>query len=105
MIQVTDEALVKLRELLQAEGAKNSAVRIAVMGGGSHGPNLGLIVDEAAENDRRYDVGGLPMIIDGGLIDYCGSVTIDFTVGAQVKCGGASGSGFIIRAQQPLNIS
>ena len=103
MIQVTDETLVKLEEMLQAEGSKNSAVRIAVMGGGSQGPALGLVVDEASEDDQRYDVGGLPMIIDKGLIDYCKSITIDFTVGTQGKCGGASGSGFIITAEQPLN--
>jgi Fe-S cluster assembly iron-binding protein IscA len=103
MIQISDEALVKLKQLLQAEGSEESAIRIAVMGGRSCGPGLGLIVDEAVENDRRYDIGGLPMIIDGGLIDYCTSITIDFTVGTRGKCGGASG--FIITPRQPLNIS
>ncbi len=48
MIQVTDEAHLKLGELLQAEGSEDSAVRIAVMGGGSQGPALGLVVDEAS---------------------------------------------------------
>jgi len=103
MIQVTDEALVKLKEMLQAEGSKNSAVRIAVMGGGAQGPALGLVVDETTGDDTRYDVGGLPMLIDGGLDDYCRSITIDFTVGIEGKCGGASGSGFIITPEQPLN--
>jgi len=95
---------VKLGELLQAEGSEDSAVRIAVMGGGSQGPALGLVVDEASADDKRYDVGGLPMIIDANLIDYCRSITIDFTVGSQGKCGGASGSGFIITPEQPLNV-
>ena len=103
MIQVSDEALVKLEEMLRAEGAADSAVRIAVMGGGSRGPGLGLIVDEAGEADRRYDVGGVPVIIDTSLIDYCRSITIDFTSGSQGKCGGASGSGFIIASQEPLS--
>lgn len=104
MIQVTDEAHLKLDELLQAEGSEESAVRVAVMGGGSQGPALGLLVDEASESDKRYDVGGLPMIIDAALLDYCRSITIDFTVGSQGKCGGASGSGFIITPEQPLNL-
>ncbi len=104
MIQVSDEALVKLSELLRAEGSENSAVRIAVMGGGSKGPGLGLIVDEPGDKDKRYDVGGVPVIIDTSLIDYCRSVTIDFTVGTEGKCGGASGSGFIIAPEKPLNL-
>ncbi len=44
------------------------------------------------------------MIIDANLIDYCRSITIDFTIGSQGKCGGASGSGFIITPEQPLNL-
>jgi Fe-S cluster assembly iron-binding protein IscA len=103
MIQVSDEALVKLEELLRAEGSQDSAIRVAVMGGGSQGPGLGLIVDEPGQADRQYDVGGVPVIIDTNLIDYCRLITIDFTVGSQGKCGGASGSGFIIAPQQPLN--
>lgn len=96
--------MVKLEELLRAEGSQDSAVRIAVMGGGIQGPGLGLVVDEPGEADRRYDVGGVPVIIDASLIDYCRSITIDFTVGSQEgKCGGASGSGFIIAPQKPLN--
>ncbi len=104
MIQVSEEALVKLKELLLAEGSEKSAIRIAVMGGDSRGPGLGLVVDEAVGNDRRYDIGGLPVIIDSSLIDYCASITIDFTVGTQGGCG-ASGSGFIITPQQPVNLT
>ena len=103
MIQVTEEALTKLEELLRSEGGEQSVIRIAVMGGGSKGPGLGLVVDEAAEEDKRYDVGGIPLIIDRGLLDYCGSVTIDFTLGTEGKCGGASGSGFLIVPENPVN--
>lgn len=103
MIQVTEDALSKLEELLGCEGGEQSAIRVAVMGGGSKGPGLGLLVDEAGEEDMRYDVGGIPLIIDRGLINYCGSVTIDFTIGTEGKCGGASGSGFLIVAENPVN--
>ena len=103
MIQVTEEALVKLEELLSSEGGEHSAIRVAVMGGGNKGPGLGLIVDEAGTEDVSYDVEGVPLIIDRGLLDYCRSVTIDFTIGQEGKCGGASGSGFLIETENPVN--
>ena len=103
MIQVTEEALTKLEELLSSQGGKHSSIRVAVMGGGSKGPGLGLIVDEAGTEDVSYDVGGIPLIIDRGLLDYCRSVTIDFTIGEAGKCGGASGSGFLIESENPVN--
>ncbi len=104
MVQVTEDALEKLREMLSTEGGDQSAVRIAVMGGGTQRPSLGLVVDEAGVGDKRYDVDGVPVIVDRSLIEYCRSVTIDFTVGAGGTCGGSSGSGFIIAPENPLNL-
>ena len=92
-----------LRELLSAEGGERAAVRIAVMGGGTRGPSLGLVVDEAGTGDKAYDVGGVPVIIERNLIAYCRSVTIDFTVGAGGACGGSSGSGFVIAPENPVS--
>ena len=103
MIQVTEEALTKLEELLSSQGGEHSAIRVAVMGGGSKGPGLGLVVDGAGVDDVTYDVEGVLLIIDRGLLDYCRSVTIDFTIGAEGKCGGASGSGFLIEPENPVN--
>lgn len=103
MIQVTEEALSKLEELLRSQGGERSAIRVAVMGGGTKGPGLGLVVDEAGAEDVSYDVEGVPLIIDRGLLQYCRSVTIDFTAGAEGKCGGASGSGFLIDPENPVN--
>lgn len=104
MIQVTEEALAKLEELLRSEGGEQSAIRVAVMGGGSKGPGLGLVVDEATDEDMRYEVGTIALIIDRGLINYCSSVTIDFTIGTEGKCGGVSGSGFLIAPKNPVNL-
>ena len=104
MIQVTEEALTKLEELRGSQGGKHSAIRLAVMGGGAAGPGLGLIVDEAGPEDVSYDVEGVVLIIDRGLLEYCRSVTIDFTTGEEGKCGGASGSGFLIETEKPVNL-
>lgn len=103
MLEVSPEALVKLTEMVAAQGGERSGIRIAVMGGGTQGPGLGLVVDTPGENDVVIDEHGTALIVDRSLIEYCRSISIDFTTGSGGRCGGASGSGFIIRPERPIN--
>jgi Fe-S cluster assembly iron-binding protein IscA len=95
---------MKLAEMVAAQGGAASGVRIAVMGGGSQGPGLGLVVDAPGENDLVVDQRGTALIIDRSLMEYCRSISIDFTTGSAGRCGGVSGSGFIITPEQPVNV-
>jgi Fe-S cluster assembly iron-binding protein IscA len=101
MLKIHDEAEEHLKNLL-VEGNENSAIRIALMGG-AHGPGLGLIVEEAGENDLRFEHGTLPFIIDKKLMDYCKSITIGFRKGNEGGCGGSSGGGFLIESENSLH--
>jgi len=103
-LQISPEALTKLEELHQTEGGEHSAIRIAVMGGGSRGPGLGLIVDEPNADDIRFTDFTVPIIVDRSLMNYCKQISIEFQVGTDGRCGGASGSGFLIAAQNPINL-
>jgi len=103
MLEVSSEAKIKLEEFFAAEGGEKSAIRIAVMGGGNQGPSLGLIIDEPSDSDFVDETQGIPLIVEGGLMHYCQSISIDFTIGTQGTCGGASGSGFLIKTKVPLN--
>ncbi len=102
MLKIHDEAEEHLNNLL-AEGSDNSAIRIALMGW-AHGPGLGLIVEEAGEDDLRFEHGTIPFIIDKKLMDYCKSITIGFRKGSEGSCGGSSTSGFLIESENPLSI-
>lgn len=102
MLKIHDEAEEHLNNLL-AESDENSAIRIAVMGG-AHGPGLGLLVEEAGEDDLIFEHGTIPFIIDKKLMDYCKSITIGFRKGNEGGCGGSSGSGFLIESENPLSI-
>lgn len=104
MLEVSERALEKLAELLSLEDNGESAIRIAIMGGGAASPCLGIIVDDVRETDVLYQINETPVIIDGNLIEWCKSITIDFTTGSAGRCGGASGSGFIITPEQPINL-
>lgn len=102
MLHIREEAEEHLNNLL-IEGSTKSAIRIAVMGG-VHGPGLGLIVDEAGENDLYFEHNNIPLIVDKKLMDYCQSITIGFKTGTDGSCGGSSGSGFLINSENPLNL-
>jgi len=104
MITIDPDALGKLEELHQAEGGEHSAIRIAVMGGGSNGPGLGLIVDEPGEDDIRFDEFPVPVIVERNLMNYCRQISIGFRIGSEGRCGGASGSGFLITPENPVNL-
>jgi len=102
MLNVSDEAISQLAALL-SQGGPGSAIRIAVMGGGANSPGLGLIVDEAKDSDISIQKGAIPFIIDRSLIEYCQTITINFTTGSDGTCGGSSGSGFLITMKKPIN--
>ena len=104
MLEVSEEALEKLAELLAAQDNGEAAVRIAIMGGGADSPCLGIIVDDIRESDVLIQKGDTPLIIDRNLIEYCRTISIDFKTGSSGRCGGSSGSGFIITPEQPINL-
>ena len=103
MLEISDTALEKLGELVAAEGGPDSGVRIAPMGGGISSSGLGLIVDEPTETDVVVENGGVRIIVDRNLIDYCKTITIEFQTGREGSCGGSSGSGFMITPGEPIN--
>ncbi len=104
MLEVSEEALEKLAEMLSAQENSEAAIRIAIMGGGANSPCLGIIVDDVRETDVLIKKDETPLIIDRNLIEYCKTISIDFTTGSSGRCGGSSGSGFIITPGQPINL-
>ena len=101
MLHIQDEAVEHLRTLL-TEGGETGAIRIAVMGG-AHGTGLGLIIDEAGDDDLQITHGDIPVIIDKKLMAYCKTITIGFREADKGSCGGSSGGGFLLNAENPLN--
>ena len=100
MLDIRDEAVAHLRALL-TEGGEAGAIRIAVMGG-AEGTGLGLIIDEAGDDDLQIKHGDITLIIDKKLMDYCQAITIGFREADKGSCGGSSGGGFLLVAENPL---
>ena len=77
MLEVTDLANEKLMEYMR-ENNITSALRVFLMDGGCSGPALGLALDEKKPSDASFEHEELTILVEQGLLEQCGSITIDF---------------------------
>lgn len=70
---------------------EKSPIRIYLAPGGCSGPRLALALDEPGEADTTEDAGGYTFIMNTGLFEQVGNVTIDLTC-----------SGFTLTPEIPL---
>ena len=94
MFEVTELATQNLKSYMEQNNI-DSALRVAIMGGGWAGPSLGLALDEPKENDAKYEQDGLTFLVDNNLLDTCESIKIDF-IDAGMR------SGFSISSAKPI---
>lgn len=79
MIQMTETAVNKVKEILEAQDPKPAGLRIAVVGGGCSGFNYSM----AFENnpgllDKIYDFNGLKVFIDQASLLYLDGASVDY---------------------------
>ena len=87
MITLTDTAARKVKELLEAEGATDLALRVAVRPGGCSGFSYEMFFDgdiAADDHTARYDGGGAEVkvvvdpqsaqLLEGATLDYKNSI-------------------------------
>ena len=90
MIQLTDNAVTKVKARLEADEKQGYALRVAVQGGGCSGFQYGLTFEnEERENDTVLEFDGLRVYIDEMSQTYLKDVTVDYVESLQ-------GSGFKI---------
>ncbi len=94
MLEVTPMANEKLVEYMQ-NNKITSALRVILMQGGCSGPALGLALDEVKALDQHIEVKGLDFVVEKGLLQQCGTISIDY-----IDAG--SRSGFSITSANPL---
>jgi iron-sulfur cluster assembly protein len=90
MINISDPAADKIREMLAAEEAPNMFLRLGVKSGGCSGFSYGMgFDDEINEGDESLEVNGLKVVVEGESVKYLNGVEIDFKESAM-------GGGFTI---------
>ena len=90
MITVTDNAAVKVKELIAQEGEDGLMLRVAVRPGGCSGFSYEMFFDaDVADDDVRTQHAGIQVVIDAASFQLLKGATLDFKDGLQ-------GAGFAI---------
>jgi iron-sulfur cluster insertion protein len=81
MIQVTEKAAVKVKEIAEAE-ALTGGLRLRVVGGGCSGFSYDLYFeDEVGEMDEQFESNGVKLYVDPMSYQYLEGVEIDYVEG------------------------
>ncbi|MFZ6003636.1 MAG: iron-sulfur cluster insertion protein ErpA [Actinomycetota bacterium] len=90
MITLTDSAATKVRDLIEAEGEPNLALRVAVRPGGCSGFSYEMFFDtDVSEDDNLVDYSGVKVVVDQSSAELLAGATLDYKDGLQ-------GAGFAI---------
>ena len=84
MIALTDNAAVKVKELVEAEGEAELALRVAVRPGGCSGFSYEMFFDtDVAADDITADYGGVRVVVDPSSAQLLTGATLDYKDGLQ----------------------
>jgi iron-sulfur cluster insertion protein len=90
VILLSDSAAAKVKDLLEAEGNPELALRVAVRPGGCSGFSYEMFFDsEFAADDQLSDSAGVRVVVDAASAPYLSGASLDYKDGLQ-------GAGFAI---------
>lgn len=90
MITLTDSAATKVKDLIEAEGDADLALRVAVRPGGCSGFSYEMFFDsDVADDDSLVDFSGVKVVVDQSSAELLAGATLDYKDGLQ-------GAGFAI---------
>ncbi|MEY3749465.1 MAG: iron-sulfur cluster insertion protein ErpA [Actinobacteria bacterium] len=82
MITLTDTAAAKVKELLQAEGATDLALRVAVRPGGCSGFSYEMFFDgDIAQDDQTVNFGDVKVVVDQASSQLLVGASLDYQDG------------------------
>jgi iron-sulfur cluster assembly accessory protein len=88
-VTLSDQAAVKIKELLGGTEEADQALRVAVRGGGCSGFQYALALDRAKEDDHVFTHAGVSVVVD--------KVSMQFVFGSEVDyVDGLQGAGFTV---------
>ncbi|MBK9171049.1 MAG: iron-sulfur cluster assembly accessory protein [Bryobacterales bacterium] len=79
MIQLTERAVDKVREILDQQDPKPQGLRIAVVGGGCSGFSYSMAFENSPSMlDKSYDYEGLKVFVDQASLLYLEGAEVDY---------------------------
>jgi iron-sulfur cluster assembly protein len=88
MVQLTETAITKVKEIIDTQEPKPAGLRISVVGGGCSGFSYSMAFENAANMlDKTFTYEGLRLFVDQASLLYLDGVEVDYVEGLE-------GSGF-----------
>jgi len=79
MIQLTDTAVSKVKEILGQQNPQPAGLRISVVGGGCSGFSYQMNFDNSANGmDKTYNFDGLKVFVDAASMLYLDGCNVDY---------------------------
>ena len=79
MITITENATIKLKDILAEENNPDLKLRIFVQGGGCSGMSYGFTLDEMSnDDDFTLDEAGVQILVDSMSMQYLQGATINY---------------------------
>ena len=79
MIQLTDQAIEKAKNLMVSNNKAGCGLRIGISGGGCSGLSYKMDFEEKpGEGDRVFELSGLKVFVDPKAYLYLNNITIDY---------------------------
>ena len=79
MIQLTERALGKVKEILETQDPQPGGLRIAVVGGGCSGFSYSMAFENSPGFlDKTYDFAGLKVFVDQASMLYLDGAEVDY---------------------------
>src|ERR1700730_16575085 len=79
MVQLTEKAIGKVREILDRQEPKPAGLRIAVVGGGCSGFSYSMAFENQPNMlDKTYNYDGLQVFVDQASLLYLDGAQVDF---------------------------
>src|SRR3954454_2138625 len=79
MVQMTEKAIGKVKEIMSSQEPSPGGLRIAVVGGGCSGFSYSMAFENAPNMlDKTYDYSGLKVFIDQASLPYLDGARVDY---------------------------
>ena len=79
MIALTEDAMSKVKEMIEAQAPRPAGLRIAVVGGGCSGFSYSMNFENSPGMlDKTYDSDGFKVFVDRASLIYLDGVEVDF---------------------------
>jgi iron-sulfur cluster assembly accessory protein len=79
MVQLTDNAVTKVKEIISSQDPQPSGLRISVVGGGCSGFSYSMAFETAPNMlDKTYNYDGLKVFVDQASLLYLDGARVDY---------------------------